>query len=60
MALEIASAVTISPLLLSPVCPTVEVCGGVGLVSGSSMLEGAVVSVGIGEDLRLGADGWSL
>lgn len=59
-ALETASAVTTSPLLLSPVCPIVEVCGGAGSASGSSSPEGAVVSVGIGEALRLGADGWSL
>ena len=56
-ALEIASPVTTSP---SPVCPIVEVCGGASLASESSMPEGAVVSLGIGEDPRLGADSWSL
>lgn len=59
-ALEIPWAATTSPPLLSPSCPIVEVCGGAGSASESCKPEGAAVSVGIDEGLRLGADGWSL
>lgn len=58
-ALEIASAVITSPSLLSPVCPIVEVSGNAGLSSGRFTPEGMAVAVGIGEDSRLVADGWS-